>query len=276
MAESSFTIAVPLGGEPQAERELLEIAAALIPPAADDAGAVVGVSSLGADRVVLSAHHVLPGPAAPHAPSRPWGAAGPRLEVRPPADPLPPTGWEGIVVAAREVRADLLLIDWDAWARPSRQLFGSALAEVVRTAPCDLAAVKRGALAPVRQVLLPVRGGPQGLLTLRLAMGLAERHDATITLLHVEQPGLPPYDDAAVRAQLDALLARGPHPARAEPAIVIAGSVEAAIATEAEAHQITIMGASPGNPGTPLLLGPVAEAVAVQVTGTLIIVKARE
>jgi nucleotide-binding universal stress UspA family protein len=109
-----------------------------------------------------------------------------------------------------------------------------------------------------------------------MAMTLADCYDASITLLHVEQPGLRPADDAAVRAQLDALLAGGAQPTRAQPAIVIAGSVESAIAAEAEEHQVTIMGASPGDPGTPLLLGPVAEAVAERVPGTLIIVKARE
>jgi nucleotide-binding universal stress UspA family protein len=275
MGESSFTIAVPLGHDLPAARELLGIAAALIPPLASATGLVVGVGVPGADRVALSAESIFSSATAAVPPYRPWGAASPRLELQS-SDPRAPTAWESVVATAREARADLILVDWEAWARPSRQLFGCALDEAVRTAPCDVAAVKRGGLARVRQVLLPVRGGPQGLLTLRLAMGLAERHDATITLLHVEQPGLPPDDDAAVRAQLDALLARGAHPSRAQPAIVIAGSVEAAIAVEAEAHQVTIMGASPGDPGTPLLLGPVAEAVAAQVTGTLIIVKARE
>jgi nucleotide-binding universal stress UspA family protein len=278
MDESPFTIAVPLGirDDPQAWRQLLDLAAALMPPMAGDPGLVVGVNAWGADQIVLRSSIYFPTVAASPSPYRPWGEAGPRLEMPLPVDPLPPTGWAGVVEAVREARADLLLLDWEAWSRPSRQLFGVSLDEVVRTAPCDVATVRRGGLGRVRQVLLPVRGGPQGLLTLRLAMGLAERHDATITLLHVEQPGLLPDDDTAVRAQLDALLARGAHPTRAEPAIVIADSVEAAIAVEAEAHQVTIMGASPGDPGTPLLLGPVAEAVAAQAPGTLIIVKARE
>ncbi len=249
-------------------------------PARSSACALLGPSALGwawarGSRVRAGRRSSI-GPGGRAAPPRPGGPPPPRLEVRSLAEPRLATEWERIVAAAREVRPDLLLVDWDTWANPQRQPFGSSLDEIARLAPCDVAAVKRGGLARVRQVLLPVRGGPQGLLTLRLAMALAERHDATITLLHVEQPGLPPEDDAAVRAQLDALLARGAHPARAQPAITIAGSVEAAIAVEAEAHQVTIMGASPGDPGTPLLLGPVAEAVAARVSGTLIIVKARE
>ena len=278
MGEASFSIAVPFGGgdDPQTRRELLDIAAALIPPTAGDAGLIVGLSATGADDVLPSSLTSLLTVSASSTSVRPWGEVGPRLEMRSTAGTVGPIHWTSVVAAVREVRADLLLLDWAAWSRPSRQLWGASLHEVVHTAPCDVATVKRGGLGRVRQVLLPVRGGPQGLLTLQLAMGLAERHDATITLLHVEQPGLLPDDDAAVRAQLDTLLARGAHPARAEPAIVIADSVEAAIAVEAEAHQVTIMGASPGDPGTPLLLGPVAEAVAAQAPGTLIIVKSRE
>jgi nucleotide-binding universal stress UspA family protein len=278
MRESPFTIAVPLGirDEPPAWRELLDVAAALMPPMAGESGVIVAVNATGVDDVLPSSLSYSPtAPAAP-SPNRPWSVAGPRLEMRLAETSVSPIGWSDVAAAVRAAGADLMLLDWEAWSRPDRQLFGCSLDEVVRTAPCDMATVRRGPLGPVRQVLLPVRGGPQGLLTLRLAMGLAERHDAMITLLHVEQPGLLPDDDAAVRAQLDALLARGAHPTRAATAIVVADSVEAAIAVEAEAHQITIMGASPGDPGTPLLLGPVAEAVAAQAPGTLIIVKARE
>jgi len=181
-----------------------------------------------------------------------------------------------ILSSLRAERAQLLVLEWGFWTGQGHAELRPETEWFARELPCDLAIVKRAAPQAVRQILLPVRGGPQGVLTLRLAMGLAEHHDATITLLHVEQPGLLPEDDAAVRAQLDVLLERGAHPTRAQSAIVIADSVEAAIAVEAEARQITIMGASPGDPGTPLLLGPVAEAVANQVSGTLIIVKARE
>jgi nucleotide-binding universal stress UspA family protein len=271
MSESAFKIAVPLGDDVQATDALLEIAAALVPPSECAAGRILAVAPHG---FVVRASLYFPMGSTPPS-HRPWGAKGPCLDAID-ADSSAVTPWHGIVAAVREAQADLLLLDWHDWAQPDGRLFGVPREEAVRAAPCNVAAVKRGTLGRVRQVLLPVRGGPQGLLTLHLAMGLAERHDAMITLLHVEQPGTLPEDDAAVRAQLDALLARGAHPARAQSAIVIAGSIEAAIASEAEAHQVTIMGASPGDPGTPLLLGPVAEAVAARVAGTLIIEKARE
>lgn len=207
-----------------------------------------------------------------------WDELARRLAARPDVELRAEERTQGGLLATiREEHVQLLMVDWQSWTAgfdhhaPRRDTHWLA-----QELPCDVAIVKWGGAQAIRQILLPVRGGPQGILTLRLAMALAERHDAMITLLHVEQPGLLPDDDAAVRAQLDALLARGAHPTRAQSAIVVAGSVEAAIAVEAEAHQVTIMGASPGDPGTPLLLGPVAEAVAARVTGTLIIVKAQE
>lgn len=264
MAESQDAIAVLLPSYEGAGSILLDLASAVAPQA--------GASTPG--RVLAFLHE------------RSSDYSAEFFADRPGVEPRPKErSWQDIFTTIREENVGLLLMEWSYWTGgygdPSfREVTAYRLHELTeslaRRVPCDIAIVKQAGISDVRQILLPVRGGPQGLLTLRLATALAERHDASITLLHVEQPGLLPEDDAVVRAQLDALLARGAHATRAETAIVIADSVEAAIIVEAEAHQITIMGASPGDPGTPLLLGPVAEAVAAQAPGTLIIVKARE
>ncbi len=184
--------------------------------------------------------------------------------------------WEGVLDAAREEQADLILFGWQSWTDAEHRVFGGTIDEVMRSAPCDIAVVKQRGLAGAKRILLPMRGGPHALLTLRLATGLAERLDATITGLHIERPGLAPADDAAERAQLEALIAQAPQPARVEPLVVVADSVETAIVRAARRHQIVVMGATPGDPHTPFLFGPITEAVAQRLDSTVVVVKTRE
>src|SRR5262249_11917784 len=165
---------------------------------------------------------------------------------------------------------------WQSWTDAEHRVFGAAIDEVMRSAPCDIAVVKQRGLAGARRILLPMRGGPHALLTLRLATGLAERLDATITGLPIERPGLDPRGDAAGRAQLEALIAQAPQPARVEPLVVVADSVETAIVRAARGHQIVVMGAAPGDPHTPFLFGPITEAVAQRLDSTVVVVKTRE
>jgi nucleotide-binding universal stress UspA family protein len=277
MSEADYTILVPLGPKQAAARELLQIAAALIPVEGGAArGRVVALGiveipgDLGFGESVFSARL-----------ERQRLGRLLRLRESPPIEVRPLVRvstrvWEGVLDAAREEQANLILFDWRGWTDAAHQIFGGTIEEIVRQTPCDIAAVKLGGLAGARRILLPVRGGPHALLTLRLATGLAERLDASITALHIERPDLPAADDAAERAQVAALLARSPQPARVHSAVVVAESVESAILQEAQSHDVVIMGATPGDPHTPFLFGPIAEAVAQQLDCTVVVVKTRE
>ncbi len=274
MGDADYTIVVPLQGDLADAQHLLQTAATLLP--------VLQASARG--RVIGLAADALPAVPSPTASPGTWpagdrgpggGAATASIEVR----RIARAGagpWARVVGATRDAAADLLLFDWRGWTDATLWSDGGRLGDLVRAAPCDLAAVKLSPLAGARRVLLPVRGGPHALLTLRLATGLAERLDATITALHIERPDLPTAAQAAERAQVVALLARGPQPARVQPAIVVAESVESAIVEEARGHDVVIMGATPGDAHTPYLFGPIAESVMARLDCTVVVVKTRE
>ena len=277
MTDTEYTILVPLGADPVAARELLEIAAALIPVQEGAArGRVVGLGIVEIPDDLTFSEGAFPARLERQRLGRLLRLKeSPAIEVRPLVRVS--TGvWEGVLDAAREEQADLILFDWRGWTGAAHRIFGGTIEEIVRNAPCDIAAVKLGGLGGARRILLPIRGGPHALLTLRLAAGLAERLDASITALHIERPALPAAADAAERAAVAALLARGGQPARVQSAVVVAESVDSAILDEAANHQIVIMGATPGEPDTPFLFGPIAEAVAEQHDGTVVVVKTRE
>src|SRR6266542_1766229 len=124
---------------------------------------------------------------------------------------------EGIVEAAAEQEADLIIFGWGGKApapRPAGQgsvvgrngqatVFSPTIDEVVRDAPCDIAVVKQRGATELRRILVPIRGGPHAELALRFADALARRHDAQLVVLHLVPPGIT----LAVRAQAEHALA---------------------------------------------------------------------
>jgi len=189
---------------------------------------------------------------------------------------------EGIVEAAREVDADLLIFGWGG--RPGGRgaaagpVFSTTIDAVVREPPCDIAVVKQRPFGVVRRILVPVRGGPHAELALEFADALARRHDARIVVLHVIPPGVT----SSVRAQAQHAFAtflkqhaRG----HADGLLREAPNVRNAILREAEKADIVIMGASAEPEGTAdhaFLFGALPEAIAARATPPVIVVKTRE
>ena len=84
---------------------------------------------------------------------------------------------EGIVEAAAEQEADLIIFGWGGKSGPHRDGGGPVISptidEAVREAPCDIAVVKQRGARDIRRILVPVRGGPHAELALRVADALA-------------------------------------------------------------------------------------------------------
>ena len=70
----------------------------------------------------------------------------------------------GIVEAAAEQEADLMIFGWGGKSGPNRDAHGPVISptidEVVRESPCDIAVVKQRGARDIRRILVPVRGGP--------------------------------------------------------------------------------------------------------------------
>ena len=167
----------------------------------------------------------------------------------------------GIVEAAAEQEADLMIFGWGGKSGPHRDPDASVISptidEVVRESPCDIAVVKQRGARDIRRILVPVRGGPHAELALRLADALAERHDATVVVMHLVPAGVT----EAVRAQAERALAsfsRQFVTARSEPLLRETANVRTAILREAERADLVVMGASapPGDAGGVAVRGP--------------------
>ncbi len=209
---------------------------------------------------------------------------------------------EGVVEAAAELEADLIIFGWGG--KPGGQAGGKASAgtvaangkppggtrdgkppvfsptidEVVREAPCDIAVVKQRGVSEVHRILVPVRGGPHAELALRFADALARQHGARVIALHLVPPGVT----ASVRDQAERALGhvlkqnvRG----HADPLVKEATNVRNAILREAEQADLVVMGASAApstSGGETYLFGALPEAIAAKAGKTVIVVKTRE
>jgi len=110
---------------------------------------------------------------------------------------------DGIVEAAHEIDADLLIFGWGGrtGGRSAPAIFSPTIDAVVREPPCDIAVVKQRPLGEIRRILVPVRGGPHA----ELALEFATRWRATT------MPGRRPPRHPAGRHE------RRPGPGRACP-----------------------------------------------------------
>ncbi len=211
---------------------------------------------------------------------------------------------EGIVEAAIELDADLVIFGWGGRAggrvasgrrgakagsgsgsvrngdgsAPSASVFSPTIDAVVRESPCDIAVVKQRPMAEVRRILVPVRGGPHAELALDFADALARRHGARVTVLHVVPPGLTP----AVRTQAEhalALFLKQHARGHADGLLREAPNVRNAILREADKFDLVIMGASAAPEGSVVdnfLFGVLPETIAARARPPVIVVKTKD
>lgn len=176
---------------------------------------------------------------------------------------------EGIRTAAEEQRANLILLGWKAEQSSSERLFGPPIDSLLRHPPCDVVVARIMGDSQWRRILLPVRGGPHTPLACEVAMALAERHGASISVLYAANPRLP--DDIAVRESLQSLRSMPRVNRWLERSI----PAEQAILAEAADHQAIVLGVTGrrGDPEAPI--GPLADRILRKAATTVILVRHR-
>ncbi len=187
---------------------------------------------------------------------------------------------EGIIEAAVETEADLIIFGWGGRASGARAgtIFSPTIDAVVRESPCDIAVVKQRPMGELKRILVPVRGGPHAELALKFADALARRQGGRVCVFHVVPPGITP----SVRAQAEHALgtflkqhARG----HADGIVREAPNVRNAILREAERSDLVVMGAAAGPEGSTAesyLFGVLPETIAARARPPVIVVKTRE
>jgi nucleotide-binding universal stress UspA family protein len=276
--QSEYTILVPVD-DLRAAGRLIQVASALMPVQEGEArGKVISLGVVEIPEDLAFSEGTVPARMHRQALGRLARLKGsPRVEMRTLVR-VHRQVWQGIIETAQEESVDLILLGWSGRTR-EHAVLGTTIDEAVRNAPCDIAVAKGLNLSAAKRILVPIRGGPHAALAFKLATGLADRVDGTVTALRIETSStgdiLWESEHARDVEEFAAVLATAPRPDRVREVVVKSNSVVDAICREAESHQVVVMGAAAGPPDPELLFGPIAETVARQIDRSFVVVKTK-
>ncbi|MBL7177255.1 MAG: amino acid permease [Desulfobacteraceae bacterium] len=99
----------------------------------------------------------------------------------------------GIISAATERKADLLIMGWQGH-RGRGFLLGSTVDPVLERATCNIAVFKDCRKQKYMKVLVPYAGGPNATFALETATVMVEKEGGRVIVFHVAPPGEPTED----------------------------------------------------------------------------------
>jgi nucleotide-binding universal stress UspA family protein len=180
----------------------------------------------------------------------------------------------GIVSAARERRANLLVLGWHGKGRSNVFRVGSTIDPIIERAPCDVVVLKNcGGNRRFRRVLVPVGGGPNAARALEIAGILADEQEGRVTAFTVLR-GRSRVDVHEFLA--DNLQRVGLPEDRVEAKARPGRDVVSAILDEARDYDLVVIGASQDPAIYKIARNPIPETVARRCETPLIMVKAEQ
>ena len=187
----------------------------------------------------------------------------------------------GIREAAYETNANIIVVEWPGLASRRPLLLESVIGNLSANPPADLLLVRPADAespfqARARRILVPVRGGPNAKLALRVATALAGAWQARCTVLHLTDPRHHPDRKAQTAEELAFLLSQVAAPA---PELVDRETVNvgAAILDAATGADLVVLGAS-ADPAanSPVLVRSRLAASLKRLTATIVLVRTIE
>ncbi len=176
--------------------------------------------------------------------------------------------WPSLARVVAQERADVVLLPWFEAGHAS--LFKMELEKLVNNLKCHGVVVSPKVSLQPDRILLPTRGGKEAPLALEIALALAKAAGATITLLHVTSDQQPPtkpqvYNELARMSQGDPWI---------KQELRLEGDPIPEIVTQAQQHDLVIVGAGDSSPGSPQsAVGPIADQLWQKGIKPLMVVK---
>ena len=166
---------------------------------------------------------------------------------------------QGIREAVLETDTNLLVLEAASQTPRRDGLWVNAVEDLLVDPPCDVALV-RPDTAPIRSVLVPVRGGPSAQLALRLAATVCKETGAELCVLHIFNPRISAESQKREESAFLKLSSTVDVPVRR--ITLLSASVREAIIREAAQHQMVVLGATLSLMHRPMVLGATPVAIA--------------
>lgn len=153
--------------------------------------------------------------------------------------------WDSIQTTITEQKIQLLIADWSSALFDKDFPHNIADCQIIKL-PCDIVLVRpsntiidTGSWQSAQKILLPVRGGVNAGISLRVGHAIARLKDASITLLYVDSPELKEGKARFFEEFSPAIYGLK----QIKRTITAKGEILEAILTEAQEHQIITIGA---------------------------------
>ncbi len=172
--------------------------------------------------------------------------------------------WDELKKIVREEKPDLLILE-----SGHCDSFGRSIGDVLKNAPCNIAVACGVMPKKIQKVFVPMRGGPNAELALRLGLSLSHHGHASIDTLHITPETAKTARDVAFRG-LERVLNNLPEVHRQN---LETNNPTAAILLAYKAYDVMILGATAFSEDKSVGLGEVAETVLRERSKGLLIVK---
>ena len=179
----------------------------------------------------------------------------------------------GIISAAAERKADLLIMGWQGPRRRRGFSLGSTVDPVLERATCNIAVFKDCRQPKYTSVLVPFAGGPNAAFALETAHTMVDKDKGSVVILHVAPPGKPTLD---IDAFLDETLPhiKGPR-SLFEPKYIIARDRLKTLIGETGHYDLVVIGATRDPLFRKKVMGSLPEQFARDCKKPLVMVKAK-
>lgn len=175
--------------------------------------------------------------------------------------------WKELVHTIKQENIDLLLLEYPGHFEG----LNISMSEVLKHAPCNIAIVNRHIGANIKNILLPVRGGPYANLSLRIALSIHNTNHAKISSLHIFSNNLTKEQDLAFKG-INHVLKNLPEIKREE---ITTDDPLQVISESAKKYDLLIMGTSARPENDFSSIGSVAEKIINESNKGVIVVKSK-
>ncbi len=184
--------------------------------------------------------------------------------------------YDGILRAAEEEEASLVLMGWKGYTTRGDRIFGEVADQVVRHAPCDLMTVKLNEHLKLDRILIPTAGGPHALLAAEFVADYQRAYGSRVACCYV----VDEHPDEHRRQQADEWIDKTVHrtglEGEIEHRIIESPRVATGLAQAAGDYDLIVLGASKEGIFSSVLFGDIPERVARQADTPVMIVRRYE
>ena len=175
--------------------------------------------------------------------------------------------WDELIKVIDDEQPDLLILEWPGQV----EALQTTVSEILSKSPCDIAIVNQFIGANIKNMLLPIRGGPYAELVLRISLSLHTVHKTQLFSLHLFPKDTTREQDAAFRG-IDIVLKNLPEIQHRE---IITDNPTEAIFNASQDYDLIIMGTSARPMDEAPSIGPVAEKIMRESQHGVIVVKTK-